>query len=299
MATLADLKKRRGTDFNKLTKALEKTNNQNNSDDEGFWKLERDSAGNGSAVIRFLAAHESDDLPWVLIKSHSFQASTGRWYIENCRSTINEPDPVVEQNNVLWKGSEADKKQASAQKIKSNYIAQILVVSDPKHPENNGKVFFYKFGKKIFSKIMDAAKPTFEDEEPVNVFDYWEGANFKLRVKTVEGFPNYDSSLFESPSAISDDEDEILEIVNKQKSLGKFIDPSNFKSYDELKKKLESVQTASSATTKKAEDIAKEMRAETTKDVKEPDPVETNVSKSEEISDDDTEKWFQDNMDLS
>jgi hypothetical protein len=270
MATLADLRKRRTTDFDKLTKALENTNNQGSNNDEGFWKLERDKAGNGSAVIRFLPAYagedagEADELPYVVMYSHSFQGPTGRWYIENCRSTLKQEDPVNDMNRLLWKGSDEDKKQASAQKRRTAYICQILVVSDPKNPDNNGKVFFYKFGKKIFDKIMDAARPTFEDEKPMNPFDLWEGANFKLRIKTVDGFPNYDASVFDSPSPIAEDDEDILKIVNQQKSLQRFLDPSNFKSYEELEKKLKSVLSKDQPSTKKAEDIAKEMRGEKT-----------------------------------
>jgi hypothetical protein len=264
MVTLADLKKNRTTDFSKLTKALESTG-QKESGDDSFWRLERDKAGNGSATIRFLPAFPgnetfpADELPWVKKYSHSFQGPTGRWYIEDCRSTIGEDDPVNDANRELWKGSEKDKEVARNQKRKLAYICQILVVSDPKKPENNGKVFFYKFGKKIFDKIMDAAKPTFEDEKPVNVFDLWEGANFKLRIKTVEGYPNYDSSAFEAPGQVAEDDSDILEIVKQQKPLAPFVDPKNFKSYEELEKKFKSVMSAATGNTKKAEDIAKEM----------------------------------------
>lgn len=268
MTTLADLKKRRTTDFSKLTKALEDANKPNggDNDDSLFWKLERDKAGNGSATIRFLPAYmgedagEADELPFVKVYSHSFQGPTGRWYIENCRSTIGQEDPVNDMNRILWKGSDADKEQAKAQKRKLTYIGQILVISDPKKPENNGKVFFFKFGKKIFDKIMDAAKPTFEDEDPLNVFDLWEGANFKLRIKTVDKYPNYDSSAFDKPTPIAESDEEILEIVKQQKSLAPFVDPSKFKSYEALDKKLKEVLNPNAGSTRRAEDIAQEMR---------------------------------------
>lgn len=301
MATLADLKKRRNKDFDKLTKALENTNNQGSNNDDGFWKLERDKAGNGSAVIRFLPAYceadagEADELPYVVMYSHSFQGPTGRWYIENCRSTIKQDDPVNDLNRQLWKGTDEDKKQASAQKRRTAYICQILVVSDPKNPDNNGKVFFYKFGKKIFDKIMDAARPTFEDEKPMNPFDLWEGANFKLRIKTVDGFPNYDASTFESPSPLAEDEDDILAVVNQQKSLQKFIDPSNFKSYEELDKKLKSVLSKDQPSTKKAEDIAKEMRGEATQKAVEKVVEEVkkeDVKASPDTGDEDIDDFF-------
>lgn len=262
--TLADLKKRKGTSLSKITEAIKKQEGGYNNEDDGkFWKPERDKAGNGFAEIRFLAAHPEDDLPWVKIFSHSFKGPTGRWYIENCRSTIGEEDPVNDFNKKLWATKdEADKKQASAQKRKTTYISRIEVVNDPKHPENNGKQFFFKYGKKIFEKIMDKIEPTFEDEKAIDIFDLWDGANFKLRIKMVEDYPNYDSSSFEAPSPIRESDEEILEVVKAQESLKQFVDPSKFKSYDELDKKLKSVLDPNAGSTKKAEDLAKEMRGE-------------------------------------
>lgn len=304
MTTLADLKKRRSTDFSKLTKALEETNSYGDNQDDQFWKLERDKAGNGSATIRFLPAYagedatEADELPWVIVYSHSFQGPTGKWYIENCLSTLKKEDPVNEMNRILWKGTDADKAQAKNQKRKTSYISQILVINDSKNPDNNGKVFFFKFGKKIFDKIMDAAKPTFEDDEPVNVFDLWEGANFKLRVKTVDTYPNYDNSVFDKPSAIADDDNEILEIVNQQKSLHQFVDGTNttkFKTYEELEKKLKTVLSNESGSTKRAEEIAQEMREEARKAQTTPEQEVETVSVGREetsIADDDIDEDF-------
>ena len=288
--TLADLRKNRGTsDFNKITKALVDSdkNQSSNDDDSMFWKPTRDKAGNGTAEIRFLPAYQgedavaADELPWVKVYSHSFQGPSGRWYIENCRSTIGEDDPVLVMNRELYKGGEEEKKQAKAQKRKLAYISQIKVVSDPANPDNNGKVFFFKYGKKIFEKIMDKAKPTFEDEKPVNVFDLWEGANFKLRIKQVDGFPNYDSSEFKTPGPVASSDEDILEVVNQQKSLGQFVDPSKFKSYEELEKKMKSVLNPNSSSTRRAEDIAQEMRQEATAratSAPAPAPVQEKVS---------------------
>lgn len=246
---LKSLRAMRNNDFSKITSEFEKAANGESSaksyEDNRFWKPERDKAGNATATIRFLARTEGDELPWVKVFSHGFKGPTGRWYIENSLTTIGQADPVSELNMTLWNSTTDDqspaRKQARAQKRKLNYIANILVVNDPKHPENNGKVFLFKFGKKVFDKIMDKARPTFEDEEPVNVFDYWEGANFKLRMKMADGYPNYDSSEFESQSAIADSDEEILEIVKQQHKLSEFTDPKAFKSYDELKRKLEQV----------------------------------------------------------
>lgn len=253
---LKSLRASRNTDFSKITSEFEKSTNpetsQKSYEDTRFWKPERDKAGNATATIRFLARTEGDELPWVKIWSHGFKGPTGRWYIENSLTTIGKPDPVGELNMRLWNATDDDKsperKQARDQKRKLSYVSNILVINDPKHPENNGKVFLFKYGKKIFDKIMDKARPTFEDEDPVNVFDYWEGANFKLRMKMVDKYPNYDTSEFESVSPVADSDEEILEIVNQQYKLSEFLDPKNFKSYDELKAKLESVLSGSAMT---------------------------------------------------
>jgi hypothetical protein len=239
------LRKMRNSDFSKIAQEFEKTANPQQTqsyEDTRFWKPERDKAGNAQATIRFLPRTEGDELPWVKIFSHGFQGPSGKWYIENSLTTLGQNDPVGELNSKLWNsGSEANKDLARKQKRRLHYISNILVVSDPKHPENEGQVFLFKYGKKIFDKIMDKARPTFEDEEPVNVFDYWEGANFKLRMKTVEGYPNYDQSTFAEPSVMLNDDEEILEVANKQHKLSEFLDAKNFKSYDELKKKLDMV----------------------------------------------------------
>jgi hypothetical protein len=243
------LRKMRTTDFSKIANEFEKTANPQSTErsyeDTRFWKPERDKAGNASATIRFLPTTEGDELPWVKIFSHGFQGPNGRWYIENSLTTIGETDPVSELNSKLWNESTDDnspgRKQARAQKRRLNYISNVLIIDDPKHPENNGQVKLFKYGKKIFDKIMDKAKPTFEDEEPVNVFDYWEGANFKLRMKTVDGYPNYDTSVFSDPVALAEDDDKILSIANGQHKLTEFLDKKNFKTYAELKTKLEQV----------------------------------------------------------
>lgn len=247
------LRASRNIDFSSITSAIEEVSNPKATtksyEDNRFWKPERDKAGNATATIRFLSRAEGDELPWVKIFSHGFKGPAGRWYIENSLTTIGLPDPVSELNMRLWNETEDDnspqRKQVRVQKRKLSYIANILVVNDPKHPENNGKVFLFKFGKKIFDKIMDKARPTFEDEDPVNVFDYWGGANFKLRIKTVDKYPNYDTSDFERVDPVADSDEEILEVANQQYKLSEFVDPKSFKSYDELKAKLESVLSGS------------------------------------------------------
>ena len=254
------LRKMRNSDFGNISNAFEKIANPSSEtksyQDDRFWKLEGDKAGNGTATIRFLPRVEGDELPWVRIFSHGFQGPTGKWYIENSLTTLGEQDPVSELNTTLWNsGSEANKKIAQAQKRRLSYIANVLVVSDPKHPENEGKVFLFKFGKKIFDKIMDKARPTFEDEKPVNVFDFWEGANFKLRMRKKDGFTNYDESAFMEPSALGDD-DKIVSVASAQYKLSEFLDRKNFKSYDELKKKLDEVLSGNGFAGKSAAEMS-------------------------------------------
>jgi hypothetical protein len=203
------LRAMRNSDFGAISNAFEKVANPSTETksfaDDRFWRLEGDKAGNGTATLRFLPRVEGDELPWVRIFSHGFQGPTGKWYIENSLTTLGENDPVGELNTQLWNsGSEANKEIARKQKRKLSFTANVLVVSDPKHPENEGKVFLFKFGKKIFDKIMDKARPTFEDEKPVNVFDFWEGANFKLRMRKKDGYANYDESVFSDPVEIGD-----------------------------------------------------------------------------------------------
>jgi len=259
--TLADLRKSRGG-FETLMKEVEKIANpqsESRSADDRYWQPEVDKAGNGYAVIRFLAPPKGEELPWVRIWNHGFQGPAGKWYIENSLTTLGKADPVSEYNTELWNsGSEANKEIARKQKRKLSYVVNILVVKDPAHPENEGKVFLYKFGKKIFDKIKDIAEPQFEDEKPINPFDFWEGANFKLKIRNVEGYRNYDKSEFDGISTISEDDAEIEKIWSSQHSLVQFLEPKNFKSYDELKKKFEMVMGlngASTAAVKPAADV--------------------------------------------
>ena len=235
------LKKNRSASLSKLNAQLEKISTKSYSDpNEGkMWKPTRDKAGNGFAIIRFLPAPAGEEMPFVRIWDHGFQGPTGLWYIENSLTTINQDDPVSEYNGKLWNsGLDSDKEIARKQKRRLKYVANILVVKDGGNPDNDGKVFMYQFGKKIFDKLNDLMNPQFEDETPVNPFDLWEGANFRLKIRQFEGYPNYDKSEFDAPSAISDDEAELERIYNAEHSLQELIDPKNFKSYAELKAKL-------------------------------------------------------------
>lgn len=250
MSNFASLKKSSGT-LDRLSKEIEKLNAPASSEKKGddrFWKLERDKSGNGAAVIRFLpisAVDGDDGLPWVRIFDHGFQGPTGKWYIENSLTTLNQKDPVSEYNSKLWNESSDDnswqRKQARKQKRRLHFISNIYVVSDPKNPENEGKVFLFKYGKKIFDKITLLMNPEFEGDTPVDPFDLWKGANFKIRIRTVDGYPNYDQSVFDAPRALKDDDGELERIWNKQYSLKEFTDPKNFKSYEELQKRLNEV----------------------------------------------------------
>ena len=212
--------------------------------DERLWKPVMDKSGNGYAVIRFLPAVEGEDMPWAKVWNHAFQGPTGQWYIENSLTTLGQNDPVSEMNSAYWNsGVESDKEIARRQKRKLQYFANIYVVQDQANPENEGKVMLYRFGKKIFDKVMDAMQPEFPDDTPVNPFDFWEGANFKLKLRKVEGYWNYDKSEFSTPSALFDDDDQLEEVWKKQYPLAEFTAASNFKSYDELKKRLDAVLT--------------------------------------------------------
>ncbi len=210
--------------------------------DDRLWKPVMDKSGNGYAVIRFLPAVEGEDMPWAKVWNHAFQGPTGQWYIENSLTTVGQNDPVSEMNSAYWNsGVESDKEIARKQKRKLQYFANIYVVEDPANPQNEGKVMLYRFGKKIFDKCMESMQPAFKDETAVNPFDFWEGANFKLKLRKVEGYWNYDKSEFESPSALFDNDDELEEVWKKEYPLSEFTAPTNFKSYDELKKRLDMV----------------------------------------------------------
>jgi len=226
--------------YDKIVSETNKVQNTNRAQDDRFWKPEVDKAGNGSAIIRFLPPSAGEDLPYVRLFSHGFQGPGG-WYIENSLTTIGEKDPCGDLNSQLWNnGTDAGKQQARDQKRRLNYISNIYVVKDPARPEREGNVYLYKYGKKIFDKINDQMHPEFDDEAPVNPFDFWEGANFRLKIRKFEGYPNYDKSEFESTSSLGDDE-EMEKIWKSQYSLNDFLDPKNFKSYDELKTKLNRV----------------------------------------------------------
>ena len=234
----ADLKKKSNLSF--LQKELEKTVSGRQVD-ERFWKPEVDASGNGYAVIRFLPAPEGETVPWAKVYSHAFQGPGG-WYIENSLTTLGDKDPVGEVNRRLWNdGTEEGKDVARRQKRKLSYYSNIQVIKDPKHPENEGKVFLYKYGKKIHDKILAAMQPEFQDETPVNVFDLWEGANFKLKIKKVAGFWNYDSSEFDSVSALSSDDTELEATWKSEHSLEAFTAADQYKSYEDLEKRLQLV----------------------------------------------------------
>ena len=287
---ISTLRKMRTSDFGKISGEFDKISNPQSESksftDDRFWRLEADKAGNGTATIRFLPRVEGDELPWVRIFSHGFQGPTGKWYIENSLTTLGENDPVGELNTKLWNsGSDANKEIARKQKRKLGFTANVLIISDPKHPENEGQVRLFKFGKKIFDKIMDKARPTFEDEKPVNVFDFWEGANFKLRMRKKDGFTNYDESSFSDPTPVASSDEEILAIANKQHKLSEFTDRKNFKSYDELKQKLEQVLSGDSFTNKTAAQISEEDRpvAAAPAFVSKPAPTAKSVDEDEDV----------------
>ena len=247
--SFADLKRNRKQSLDSLINEAEKINKpQTASDDDRFWRAEVDKSGNGYAVVRFLPPVDGEELPWVKTFNHGFQGPGG-WYIENSLTTLNHKDPVSEYNTSLWNsGIEANKDIARKQKRRLTYFANVYIVKDPANPQNEGQIRLFKFGKRIFDKINDQMNPSFEDETPVNPFDFWEGANFKLKIRKVEGFTNYDKSEFDNSAPLFDDDEKMEELWAKQYSLQEFVDPTQFKTYDELKEKLNRVLGLTSET---------------------------------------------------
>ena len=243
-SSFASLKKSRKSDLEKLQSEVDKINNPQNNfsrEDDRFWKAELDKSGNGYAVIRFLPAPNNEDMPYVRVFNHGFQGPGG-WYIENSLTTLGQKDPLAEYNSTLWNsGIEANKEIARKQKRRLTYFSNIYVVEDKTNPQNEGKVFLFRYGKKIFDKISSMANPEFEDESPVDVFSFWEGANFKLKIRKVDGFSNYDKSEFITPAPLSEDDSKMEEVWTQQYALNEFVDEKNFKTYDELKARLDIV----------------------------------------------------------
>ena len=282
---------KRSNSLDKLLGEVQKENapqEKKSYKDERLWKPEVDKSGNGYAVIRFLPAVEGEDMPWAKVWNHAFQGPTGQWYIENSLTTLGQKDPVSEMNSAYWNtGIESDKEIARKQKRKLQYFSNIYVVSDSKHPENEGKVFLFRYGKKIFDKIMAAMQPEFEDEKAINPFDFWEGANFKLKIRKVAGFWNYDSSDFEAPSALFEDDAKIEEVWKTAYPLAEFTATSNFKSYDELKTRLDAVLSGSVTVGNVTEQMNEEPIAEPVVDTT---PVESTSTKEE---DEDSMAYFE------
>ena len=244
--SFSNLKKSSKTSLEKITQQVTKLTTAEGGggreSDDRFWQPEVDKSGNGFAVIRFLPAPDGEDVPFVRIFEHGFQGPTGKWYIEKSLTTLNQKDPVSEYNSQLWAtGLQSNQDQVRKQKRKLNFISNIYVVSDKAHPENEGKVFLFKYGKKIFDKLNAAMNPEFEDEEPINPFDLWTGANFKLKIRKVEGYRNYDKSEFDKPEPLLEDDSDLEKVWKSEHSLQEFLKLEHFKSYDQLKTKLYSV----------------------------------------------------------
>jgi hypothetical protein len=251
------MKKKRGDKLQSLLKETAKINQPAGyqNDDDRFWRPELDKSGNGMAVVRFLPAPEKEDLPWARSWNHGFQGPGG-WYIENSLTTLGQKDPVSEYNSQLWNsGIEANKEIARKQKRRLTYVSNVYVLKDPANPQNEGQVRLYKYGKKIWDKLNDKMNPEFEDETPVNPFDLWEGANFKIKIRKIDGFSNYDKSEFEAASPLNGEDSKMEEVWKTEHSLSEFTDPKNFKSYTELKEKLDRVLGITTGTAEKDEDV--------------------------------------------
>jgi len=293
-----DLKKQSslGSLTQKLVKEVEKMNTTGGGADERLWKPELDKTGNGYAVVRFLPSPEGEDIPWAKMYSHAFQGPGG-WYIENSLTTTGGKDPVSEHNRELWNsGNESDKDVVRKQKRKLSYYSNIYVVKDPVNPANEGRVFLFKYGKKIFDKIMEAMQPEFEDETPINPFDFWKGANFKLKIVKKDGYWNYDKSEFDSVSPLLDDDDALEALWKKEYSLSAVTAPDQFKSYEDLKKRLDYVLGAKPAARKVYnEDLEDESegRGSFTPDFKSKAPVAAAPVASASSDEDDALSYFQ------
>lgn len=284
MNTLAQLKKNRQSNLSDLTKKIEEMNSspqqqQSNNNDDNLWKPSVGKDGNGYAVIRFLPPPKGEEMPFVRIWDHGFQGPGG-WYIEKSLTTLGEKDPVSELNTQLWNtGREEDKNTARQQKRRLSFYSNIYVVKDPDNPHNEGKVFLYKYGKRIFDKLNDVMNPQFDDEKPVNPFDFWEGANFRLKIRKVDGYWNYDKSEFDSGSPLADD-DQLEGIWEQQHSLQDLTDPKNFKSYDELQARLNRVLNIGEAPPPRPAPVMEETPPF------EPDPPSSVETSSDESDDD-------------
>jgi len=298
--SFADLKKQSslGSLTSKLVKEVEKMSNTSSGADERLWKPEMDKTGNGFAIIRFLPAPEGEELPWAKLYTHAFQGPGG-WYIENSLTTTGQKDPVSEYNRELWNsGSEKDKETVRKQKRKLSYYSNIYVVKDPANPANEGKVFLFKYGKKIFDKVMEAMQPEFEDETPINPFDFWQGANFKLKLVKKDGYWNYDKSEFDRVSPLLEDDDALEAVWKKQYSLTAVTAPDQFKSYEQLETRLKMVLGQKTAPRPRLDEEVEDEdndRGSYTPDFtsRRPEPELPVVSSSNDEDEDDALSYFQ------
>ena len=292
------LKQNRDSAISKLVSAADSSSEKKTYGDDRIWKPTVDKAGNGYAVLRFLPAGGGEDLPWVRYWDHGFKGSTGRWYIEKSLTSIGQPDPVSELNSQLWNtGRDEDKELARLRKRRLHHVSNVLVVSDSGNPENEGKVFLYEYGKKIMDKIMDVMQPQFQDETPINPFDFWSGANFKLKIRNVEGYRNYDKSEFDNSSSLFDgDEAQLEEVYNKLHKLSEFTDPENYKSYSDLKRKLFEVigeaEVATGLSTEQQVELNTVKEAPVMNTTESEAPVEKSDDATSEGNSDDTLSYF-------
>ena len=290
--SFADLKRKSQSNFDFLQKELQKSTNANSSGDDRLWKPALDASGNGYAVVRFLPAPEGESLPWAKLYNHAFQGPGG-WLIDNCPTTKGEQCPVCAANNKLWNsGVESDKEIARQRKRKLSYYSNIYVIKDSANPENEGKVFLYKYGKKIHDKILAAMQPEFQDETPVNPFDLWEGANFKLKIRTIGGYWNYDASEFAAPSALSADDDEMEQLWKQAHSLEAFTAADQFKSYDEIESRMGAV-LGTSRPVQQAQEEEEADPVPTTGGFNDPDITPSTPSVTTDTDDDDALSYFQ------
>jgi len=275
----SDYLENRKSAFSNITESIKKETKKNRNNDDDIWKPSMGKDGTGYAVIRFLPGKDVNKTPWVRVYDHGFQGPQGKWYIEKSLTSVGEQDPVSEYNSMLWNtGIESNKDIARKQKRRTNYYSNVLIIKDPANPGNEGQVKTYRFGQKIFDKLMGAMQPEFADETPINPFDLFEGANFRVKLKMVAGYWNYDASDFENPSALSEEPSKLESVFEAQADVHILIDPSSFGTFDELKGKLDMVLGIDS---KPQAQVPAQQAPSSTQSTFSPPTAETSSSESE------------------
>lgn len=248
--SFADYKKKSklGSLTDKLVEKFNKMDESSSKDDDSrIWTPKMGKSGTGEATIRFLpGGGGKDEEAYIEVYSHAFTGTTGKWLIEKCPTTIGQPCPVCDENRTLWSNGKETvvrgNDDSPGRKRKLNYYSNVYIIDDPVNPENNGQVKLYKYGVKILDKIKMAIKPASKRKRPLEVFDMFMGADFNIVINKKGKYWNYDDSEFLDPEPLFDgDEDKLEEVYNSLYDLTELINPSTFKSKDELQARLDMV----------------------------------------------------------